>query len=195
MKAQNLKILWLNHPQIWINGQLAKVGDVFNEKATIKWFRDKQAMKVMDIENGKRYLMVARPSEKRELSVLEILTRINHLSTHGPEDEIQESFDALENSIQSQYDLLDSIAIPTDIPVNDNCYFLGSYKYGDTRITKRLKFVDKHIIIDKTLFNVDNKVLDPRDISLRIDYVVKSLSNTIFIKNNIELTIIPEILK
>ena len=197
-RADRLKILWMNHPQILINGKLAKEGDVFGRNDMITWAKNKpkQAMKVIDIDdNFKRYLVVAQPSESSSESGLQILIRIKNLSTHDRLDDkkIQKgSFDQLEESIQSHYYLLDSIFVPTDIPVNENNYFLGSYKYGDTRISKRLAYQNGNIIIDKSIFLVDDKMLEPRDISLTIDYVVRTLDNTVFIKDNILLTIIPE---
>lgn len=196
MKAANYKILKMNHPQILINGKLAKEGDVFHGNDVIKWTKDKQAMKVLDMDSKKRYLFVARPHEKKEQTVMEILTRINHLSTHGPSDNTMISeFDRLENSISTSYDLFDAISIPTTLVVDKEHYFLGSYKYGDTRIIKRLKHQDGNLIIDKTLFHVDNKCLDPRDVELTIDYVVRTPENAVFIKDNIQLTIIPEVLE
>lgn len=193
-KAKIYKVLRLNHPQIYINGKQAKTGDTFDEKAIIRWTKDRQAMQVIDTNAQKRYLMVARPMEKKELTALEILTRVNHLSTHDQGDEA-EPFDKLEMSIAPAYDLLDYIAIPTDITVNDTHYFRGTYEYGDARITKQLKYENGCIIIDKSLFHVDDKRLEPRDITLNIDYVVRTPANAIFIKSDIQLTIIPDILE
>lgn len=196
MRAASYKILKINHNQIWISGKLVKVGDVFSDKDVIKWTKDWQAMKVINLTNHRRYLFVARPHEKREQTILEALTRINHLSTHDSnEQELTSEFDRLENSISNSYDLFDVIEIPTAISVDESHYFIGSYKYGDTHITKRLNYQDGKIIIDKTLFHVDNKRLDPRDIELTIDYVVKTPNNAVYIKGGIELTIIPEVLE
>ena len=54
MKAANYKILKMNHPQILINGKLAKEGDVFHGNDVIKWTKDKQAMKVLDMDSKNR---------------------------------------------------------------------------------------------------------------------------------------------
>ena len=191
IEAATYKILRLNHTLIFINGKIAKVGDTFSDNSVIRWTIDKQAMQVMDMDSKKRYLMVARPSEKKELTALEILTRTNHLSTHAPGDDA-EPFDKLEMSIAPAYDLFDHITIPTDITVNDTHYFRATYDYGDTRITKRLKYENGSIIIDKSLFQVDDKQLEPRDITLGIDYVIRTPANAVFIKNNIQITVVPE---
>ena len=192
-KAVNYKILYVNSQQIKVNGKVAKVGDVFTEKAIIKWSKDRQAMKVIDMNTKKRYLLTSKPTEKKELTALDIMTRINHLSTHAPGDEsMMSDFDILEYSIAPRYDLLDSIMIPTTLKVNENHYFLGSYKYGDTRISKRLNHKNGSIVIDKTLFHVDAKKLDPRDILLSIEYVIKNPNNGVMIKSNIEINVIPE---
>lgn len=196
VNAASYKILKLNHPQILINGKQAREGDVFHDNDVIRWSKDKQAMKVIDMDTSKRYLFVSQPHNKKEEKVIEIFTRINHLSTHRPNDQaLTSEFDKLENSILSRYYLFDTIEIPTSISVDENHYFLGSYKYGDTRIIKKLNYQHGNIIIDKTIFHVDNKRLDPRDIELTIDYVVKTPDNAVFIKDGIELIIIPEVLE
>ncbi len=193
MKAGQYKILKMNHPQIMINNRLAKIGDVFNEKAVIKWQKDGQAMQVIDIDSNKRYVMVAKPTVPKEASMLNLLTRIGHLSTHHEVDTtMQSEFDKLECSIESSYDLFDTIEIPTKITVDESHYFLGTYRYGDARISKRLHHKNGNIIIDKSLFNVDDKKLEPRDIELTINYIIKTISNAVFIKNNIKISIIQE---
>lgn len=194
--ATKYKILFLNHPKVLINGRLAKVGDTFNEKAVIRWTEERQAMKVMDTATGKRFLMTSKPSEKEEMTAYEILTRNKHLSTHAPGDKSQISdFDLLENSISPEYDLLDEIEIPTNLPVNENHYFMGSYKYGDTTVSKRLEHRDRKIIINKNLFCVGNTKLEPKDVLLTIDYIIKTPSNSVFIKDNISIIVIPMSLK
>ena len=195
MEARNFRILFLNYPQIWINGKASKVGDVFDENAVIKWSKERQAMKVIDLNSKKRYLMVCKPTGKKEQTIMNILTNIEHLSTHGPGSQMGDSFDQLANDIQQTYDLLDSIVIPANITIDKSHYFIGTYKYGDTRLTKKLSCENGNIIIDKNIFFVDDKKLEPRDIILRIDYVAESLNNTIFIKDNIEITIIPRMLE
>ena len=195
MEAKEFKILFLNYPQIWINGKASKVGDTFDENAVIKWSKERQAMKVIDIDSKKRYLMVCKPTDKKEQTILSILTNVEHLSTHGPENQMVDLFDQLANNIQQAYDLLDSIAIPTTIGIDKNHYFIGTYKYGDTRLIKKLSCENGNIIISKDIFFVDDKKLEPRDIILRIDYVAESFNNTIFIKDNIEITVIPNLLE
>ena len=195
MEARNFKILYLNHPQILINGNVSKVGDTFDENAVVIWLKERQAMKVIDTDSKKRYVMTCKPASKKKQTVLSILTDIEHLSTHGPEGQMADQFDQLANDIWQAYDLLDSIAIPTKVNIDEKHYFIGTYKYGDTRLTKKLSCENCNIIIDKSIFFVDDKKLSPRDISLRIDYVAKSLNNTIFIKDNIDITIIPELLE
>ena len=190
-KEHTYKVLYMNHPQILIDGRQAKVGVFFNENSIVTWAKDGQAMKIQDVCCNKRYVLPAIPKEKKSLTVLQILTRIGHLSTHAPGEDVS-SFEKLESTIAPQYYLLDSIDIPTDITVDETHYFRGYYRYGDARIMKRLTYKDGCIIIDKTLFHVDDKRLDPRDISLSIDYVVKTPANAVFIKDDIKLIMVPE---
>lgn len=151
-------------------------------------------MEVVNIETKERLVWSGRPSKKKRETVMEILTRTGHLSAHGPADSnSMGAFDKLENSIFPNYDLLDSIFIPVPerIEVNEKNFFVASYEYGDTRITKRLGFHEGFMIIDRSLFQIDGKALEPRNVTLTIDYMMKTPSNAIFIKDNIQLTILP----
>ena len=190
--AENYKILFLNSSKIKINNKPAKVGSVFNEKATIKWSEERQAMKVISTSSFKRYLMVAKLSEGREKTAYDILTRNRHLSTHDNGQGIADPILKLENNIANSYDLLDEIEIPSDLTIDEMHYFIGSYEYGDTKLTKKLKHNNQNIIIDRSIFWVDGKKLDPRDINLTIDYIDGNIETPIYIKGDIEIIIIPE---
>lgn len=192
--AARYKILYLNFPKILINGKSAKVGDIFNEKATIRWTEERQAMKVIDLDSHRRYLMTAKPAEKKELTAYDILTRNKHLSTHENGVESGSAFDRLEASIEEEYDLLDQIEIklPTGIVLDNKHYLQVSYEYGDTRLAKKLQVLKNQIIIDKTLFVVDGKRLDPRDVEITIDYIDDQTGEVIFIKDHIQLSVYPE---
>lgn len=186
----------MNHPQILINGKQAKLGTVFNDNAVVTWAKDNQAMKVLDMnsKNKKQYIMLARPEDKKSLTAWEILTRVNHLSTHAPSDSMS-VFKKMEAIIAPKYYLLDSIKIPTDTISTGTCYFRGWYMYGETRIIQRLNCIDGQVVIDKSLFLVDNKWLDPRDILLSIDYYNKDIPlKSVSIKDNIKLIMVPEVL-
>ena len=189
---QKYKVLYVNSADVTVNGKPVKVGDVFDQNAIVRWTKERQAMKVIGLDDHKRYVMVNKPTEQNNISVLDILTHTSHMSTHdnGMGQEASPR-DRLEQSIAPHYDLLDSILIPSTLPVNKNCYFLGSYKYGDTRLTKPLRCVSGQIVIDKNLFVVDGEHLEPRDILLTIDYMTEQ-GLPMFVKDNISLTIIPE---
>ena len=188
--ASNYKILFLNSKQIFVDGRLANVGDIISDRSVVTWSKERQAMKIIDIESNQRYLMVSDDKESKKQTVIDVLTRINHLSTHSQDG--MSPYDVLEGRIEYHYNLLDSIVIPTDIVVNEYNYFTISYKYGDARITKKMKYTDGNLVIDKSIFDVDNKSLVPRDISIAINYIIKKTSIPIFIKDHVKLTIIPD---
>lgn len=135
--------------------------------------------------------MVARLSEGKELSAYQILTRNKHLSTHDDTTPMNEII-KLRMGLADQYDLLDVIEIQTDLKVDDSHYFLCSFEYGDTKLTKKLNSCKGKVMIDKSIFYVDGEKLDPRDVSLTISYVNGNPDNPIFVKRFIEVTIIPE---
>ena len=191
-QPKKYKILYMNSPEVWVNGKQAKVGDIFDDNATVKWAQERQAMKILGLDDNKRYLMACKPLGKKEQTVWEILIQNKSASTHASNLPIYSLFEKLERSIDPQYDLLDTIKIISPLPMNDKQYFIGTFDYGDMRLTKRLQSTDSLILIDKDIFVIDGVKYEPSDISLSIDYVDEEQGTTVFIKDEIELLIIPE---
>jgi len=192
--ASNYKILYLNSNQILVNGKPARVGDEFNEKAIIKWSKERQAIKVIETNSYIRYLMVAKLSEGKELTAYQILTRNKHLSTHVDATTIN-NIVKLKSDLADGYDLLDTIEIPTKLKQDNSHYFLCTYQYGDTKLIKKLMCDKEMLVIDKSIFWVDGEKLDPRDIVISISYVDGIPETPVFIKKYIDITIIPDIIE
>lgn len=141
--------------------------------------------------------MVARDLNEKGLSVIDILTKTKHLSTHDKQDESkpQSIYDQLDRIFNNSYELLDSIHIPTTIKMDENHYFQVEYQYGDTKLTKRLKHEGRDIIIDRDLYHVDGEMLEPRDLSLTIVYIDEPSRPAIFVKYDVKIYNIPEVLQ
>ena len=174
-----------------INGQPAKVGTTFNEKSVIRWSEERQAMKVIEKETNTRYLFVAKLVVSKEETPYEILTRKKHLSTHEG-SETANKIQKLKMSLADEYELMDSVELRTELKIDNSHYFLATYEYGDTKLTKKLGNKGQDIIIDKSLFQVDGKNLEPRDITISLSYVDGNPKAPIFVKRYIDVTIIPE---
>ena len=99
-------------------------------------------------------------------------------------------FDKLAKTFEDQYDLLDSVIVETQVDLSAKRYFQITYEYGDTRLTKKLSHSGKNIIIDTSIFNVDEEKLEPRDVMLTIDYINDDTGETIFVKD-VEISFIP----
>lgn len=192
--ADSYKILYMNYPRLTIDGKAAKVGTTFNDKSVIRWARLRQAIKVINMQTKKQSLMVARDLNESGLSVIDILTKTRHLSTHDKADETkpQSIYDQLDRIFDNSYELLDSIHIPTTMKMDDSHYFQVEYQYGDTKLTKHLKHEGGDIIIDRSLFNIDGEILDPRDLSLTIVYVDDPSRPAIFVKSDVEIYVVPQ---
>lgn len=191
-QADTYKIVYLNSPDIRINDKPAKTGDTFNDKATISWTKERQAMKVYCIETKKQMLLVARDGDvKKKRDLHSLLTSTHHLSTHGPGTESTD-YGKLVTSIADEYCLLDSVVVETGVALSAEKYLVASYEYGDTRIFKNMKSDGGRIIIDKSLFNVDDQVLDARDVLLDIDFVSPEGKMPMLIKQGVKILIVPE---
>lgn len=53
------KVLRMNHPKIYVDGKLLHVGDTIYENSDIQWKHQRQAIKVIDLQNMKHLLLVA----------------------------------------------------------------------------------------------------------------------------------------
>lgn len=196
VSADRYKIVSMNYPVLHINGKAVKVGYVFNDKATIKWSRERQAIRVFNLNKKKHMLMVARTINPKGNSIKEILTENVHLSTHAGYDAgTSNELRRLQSAFDMHYDLLDRIEIVSPVPLSDKQYFQATYCYGDKRFTKRLKYKGKNVIIDKSIFNVDGRKLAPRDIELDINYFDQKNNKVTFVKAGISIYVIPDRIK
>lgn len=191
IQADNFKVLFVNDTNLkYINGKGVKVGDVFSDVKEILWEKEKQAVKAINLSTKKQTLFVGKNWMKK--TGIDALLHHRHLSTHdevveGAEDTL---YDKLARTFEDQYDLLDSVSVETAVPLSEKSYFQIAYDYGDTRLSKKLSHKGQNVIIDMSLFHVDNEKLEPRDIKLTIDYVDGTTGQTIFVKE-VEISYIP----
>ena len=194
--ADDYKILYTNSNDILVDGKKIQVGATFNDKSVITWVKgvDRQAIKAVNTKTNKMCLFVSQSMEKNSLTAREILTANKHLSTHDGFGEGMNLSTAakLRKSFDEQYDLLDSIIIDAKVELPPSLSLIASYDYGDARVSKTLKVENGQVIIDRQLFNIDGKALQPRDVTLNIDLYNKEDGMYTFIKADVQLLVIPE---
>lgn len=191
-QADNYKVLYVNDSDLtYKNGKSVKVGDVFKEPNDILWKKEKQAVKVINLATMRQSLLVGKSRVNK--SGFDALINNKHLSTHDKSDDAEDTiFDKIARMFSEEYDLLDSIIIHSDIELSDKSYFQASYNYGDTKLTKRLKSSEQDVIIDMSLFTVDGEQLEPRDLTLSIEYINEDTGMTVLAKEGVELSIYPK---
>lgn len=82
--ADRYKVLYVNSSDIKVGGKAIAVGSVFDEKETVRWTSEQQAMKVVNLTTNRVMVFVAKALEKKNASTLyEYLIRNKHLSTRG----------------------------------------------------------------------------------------------------------------
>ena len=191
MKADSFKVLFVNDATLkYVNGKNVKVGDIFSDVQDIQWEKDKQAVKAINMATKKQTLFVGKSWIKK--TGIDAMLHHRHLSTHDELDENAEAtiFDKLARTFEDQYDLLDSVMVETQVELSTKRYFQMTYEYGDTKLTKKLNHSGKNVIIDTSIFNVDEEKLEPRDVMLTIDYINEETGETIFVKD-VEISYIP----
>lgn len=188
ISAENYKILYINDASLKYNdGRKVEKGDTISDASTIKWEKEKQAVKVINLSTKKQSLFTS--TEWARSKGLGALVYVRRASTQASGNSIHAK---LYNTFRGQYELLDSIEVPTDLELSEDCYFTAAYMYGDTKIVNRLNYKDGDVIIDKSIFHVDDKVLEPRDVTLSIEYVNRKENKNVYVRDKIELLVIPE---
>ena len=186
--AENYKVLYVNDTSLTYNdGRKVEKGDIISDANTIKWEKEKQAVKVINLTTKKQSLFTS--TEWARSKGLGALVYVRRASTQASGNSF---YAKLFNTFKNEYELLDSIEVETDIELSDSCYFTAAYMYGDTKLVKRLSHHDGKVIIDKSLFDIDNKKLDPRDVSLSVEYVNKQEMKYTFVRDKIDLLVFPE---
>ncbi len=196
--ADDYKVLYTNSNNVLIDGKKIQLGATFNDKSIITWAKgqERQAIKAVNTKTNKMCLFVSQAMEKNSLTAYEILTANKHLSTH---DAYIEGMDLsiptkLRKLFYGKYELLDTLVIDTRVVLPPSLSLIATYEYDGTRVSKTLRTEKGQIFIDRKLFNVDGKALKPRDVRLNIDLYNKDENVYFFIKGDVELMVIPEIL-
>ena len=86
-------------------------------------------------------------------------------------------------------------AVKEGIALDDKRHFEATYDYGDTRLTKPLKQKGRVLILDKSIFEVDGKQLEPRDIIISIDYITADSPIPTLAKEKVDIIYIPDVLE
>ena len=191
--AGNYKVLFVNDASLkYTNGKVVKVGDTFKSAEDINWQKDKQAIKAFDLTTKKQMIFVGKEWTRK--SGFDALVSSKRLSTSAAAGLPGDQEDPFMDIFEDEYLLLDPIEIPVkeSIVLDDKCHFEATYDYGDTRLTKTLKQKGHAVILDKSIFAVDGKELEPRDIIISIDYVSADNPIPTLAKDNIEVTYIPD---
>ena len=79
--ADNYKVLFVNDAKLtYNNGKTVKVGDTFTDVNSIKWQKDKQAVKVFNLTTKKQMLMLGKQYIRK--TGMEALISSKRLSTN-----------------------------------------------------------------------------------------------------------------
>ncbi|MBO6250556.1 MAG: hypothetical protein J6N71_04335 [Muribaculaceae bacterium] len=82
--ADKYKVLYVNSPNIRIGSKKIAIGSVFDDKDKIEWSNDQQAIKVLNLNSKRVFVLAAKAIKKKKASSLyEYLTSTKHLSTRN----------------------------------------------------------------------------------------------------------------
>lgn len=122
MSAMKYQIKVLNTPTISIDNREAKVGDWFDDKSTIVWSKDNQAMRVVSEDNKVYTLSGKLYKESNSKTFADFILYTKPLAARGVND------DSLIAKLQERFDndfvMLDKIIIDfSDIDLPENTFF------------------------------------------------------------------------
>lgn len=194
--AGNYKVLFVNDASLkYTNGKAVKVGDTFKSADDINWQKEKQAVKAFDMSTKKQLILLGR--EWTRQGGLGALVNNKRLSTHDAAGLPPDQQDPFSGIFDDEYLLLDPIEIPVkeSIVLDENSHFEVTFDYGDTRLTKPLKQIGHKLLLDKSIFEVDGKKLEPRDITISIDYITADSPIPTLAKETVDIIYIPDVLE
>lgn len=170
MSAQeSYKILFLNTPHIHIGGKDCKVGDCFDGNSPIQWDNEKQAMKVLCVGTQRQSIVLAKHFKNEgSKSLTAYLVQNKHLSTRGG---AKLSLVELKRYLSDTFYLIDSIRVSTTLPTDEKHFFYVAYNYKGETINKRVVCSGGSFVLDRSLFYIDNKPIDPFEATLSVFYL------------------------
>jgi hypothetical protein len=194
--AGKFKVLFVNDASLtYTNGKPVKVGDTFGSAEEVNWQKEKQAIKAFDMTAKKQFIFLSHQDPRK--NGFSALVNDKRLSTHAAAGLPEDQKDPFSDIFEEEYLLLDPIEIPVKegIALGDEGHFEVTYDYGDTRLSKTLKQEGRKLILDKSIFEVDGEKLEPRDITISIDYVSADSPIPTLAKEKIDIIYIPDVIE
>lgn len=175
------QIKLLNTPTITINGEKAKVGDWFDDKAVITWDNEKQAMKVLSEDNHIYTLSAKTYKNNKANTFLDYIVAVKPMIARGNAS-IKERLEELQ---YAGCVLMDSLYLDfsdTEIPADDiltgeiidfdgNPFTFGFIKNGNYLVMSRdslLPIIEKieGDVIEISIYNNGKKVIEGFEIEI-----------------------------
>ena len=184
-QIDNWRILFLNTPEIVINGKTLHQGDTFQDPGHINWSAPRQAMKVMNLSTRKQRLLVSEQFAKAKAHTLkEFLKGEKSLFTRQG---ILTTLTEINDYLSDTFYLADSIIVATTLPTDNTHYFYASYLYQGECINKRLYTHRGEFVITPTLYTIDGTSIPPFETTLKVYYYDESKGSTTLLSNGMHI--------
>lgn len=184
--AQDLyKILFLNTPSIQIGKKTCKTGDCFEGNSQIEWTHPDQAMKVLNMQNQRQSIILSKQYKaQKSTSLTTYLTQNKHLSTRNG---TALTLPQLKKYLANTFYLLDSIEVKTLQPTDQYHYFYIAYTYQKEIINKRIRCHEGAFVIDRSLFIIDGRPIEPFDTTLKVFYLDEKSEKQMLVTDRLHL--------
>lgn len=163
LQAEDFYILHIKGKISIQSGIFLKIGDKITDKDKITFVDQNAVAILMSSQRGRLTLENTTKKTEKEIEFLVahlVTPSSGTLSTRGGQD-ITTIID-LKNHVKGEiYPIIDTrnIGIPHQLPVTEDNYYFIAFDYQGEKIKNQLKEVDNELIIDSTIYNVNNKFI------------------------------------
>ena len=162
--ADTYKLLYVNTETIKIGKKMLMAGDTFADSERIVWSSDKQAFKAQNLTNKKIRVFSPRMMDDSK-NIEEYYLKQNQLSTRGRElDEL------LEDVVEADYCLMDSVRLKTWIDTTDEEYFVLKYTIDGQNYSQRVEGSERFIMLRSTMEGRDVTNNLPEELTVAVWY-------------------------
>lgn len=181
--GESFKILYISSPNSIICDNNRKIaGDTISTHSRVKWTNQKQAMRVQSLSNGSYRVIQNRPSvHSKNMTIGDYLKSSPIMAGRGDSHMNHESLRA---AIPDTLLLLDKIEIPTSVRQNDSQFFFIEYRLDGETIQKKLPVSERTLIIDRSIYTIDGKAINPFITPVNIFYYDKPAASIKIIGEN-----------
>lgn len=189
MKAEQLKVLFINQGNITVSGKKIQVGNTFDSSKTIVWENGNQVIKVIGLQTHKVSVISAKIMKLgNSKNVADLLIQKQKLASR---DGIILNMQDISNYFSRPFILLKCLTFETGLHFDEDHFFFIRYFHDGEIVNKRLAFNDNSFIIDHDIFYIDGVYYPKLDLRVGLYYYDRSTMETTLLTDQLVINTEP----